>query len=133
MKEWLFERVVEHFFTHHIVEIEDMEPTLRSIREAVELSFEAERVIEKATQPHERPRGEPAVPIEESVQRDYIVCLEDGMKLKMLKRHLTQLGMTPEQYRHRWGLPDTYPMVAPSYARERSEIAIARGLGKRAA
>jgi predicted transcriptional regulator len=77
-----------------------------------------------------RPR--PAVPIKKSVSPDYIVCLEDGKKLKMLKRHLnTAYHMTPEQYRERWGLPPNYPMVAPNYARTRSLLAKKIGLGTR--
>jgi predicted transcriptional regulator len=73
---------------------------------------------------------EPAVPIKKSVTPDYIVCLEDGKKLKMLKRHLrTAYGMSPEQYRQRWALPADYPMVAPKYAETRSKLAKAIGLG----
>jgi predicted transcriptional regulator len=78
--------------------------------------------------PAERP--EPAVPIKKSVTPDYIICLEDGKKLKMLKRHLqTAYNMTPEQYRERWGLPPDYPMVAPNYALQRRELAKKIGLG----
>jgi predicted transcriptional regulator len=73
----------------------------------------------------------PAVPIRSSVTPDYIVCLEDGRRLKMLKRHLqTAYAMTPEQYRERWGLSADYPMVAPNYARRRSELAKQIGLGR---
>ncbi len=73
----------------------------------------------------------PAVPIDESVQEDYIVCLEDGKKLQMLKRHLQSVyGLTLQQYKDRWGLPNDYPVVAPSYARRRSAIAKNTGLGK---
>jgi predicted transcriptional regulator len=76
------------------------------------------------------PRPEPAVPIKKSVMPDYIVCLEDGKKLKMLKRHLkTAYNMTPEKYRERWGLPSDYPMVAPNYAKQRSQLARELGLG----
>ena len=83
----------------------------------------------QAEQPAER--GKPAVPISRSVQRDYIVCLEDGKKLKMLKRYLrSRFGMTPEDYRRRWGLPPDYPMVAPGYAAKRSDFAKQIGLGK---
>ena len=74
-------------------------------------------------------RPEPAVPIKKSVFPDYIVCLEDGVKLKVLKRHLAGLGITPEEYRERWGLRADYPMVAPNYARKRSELAKGAGLG----
>lgn len=77
-------------------------------------------------------RPQPAVPIKRSVTPDYIVCLEDGKKLKMLKRHLkTAYNMTPEEYRERWGLTADYPMVAPSYATQRSKLAKDIGLGKR--
>ena len=79
------------------------------------------------------PRPQPAVSIKKSVQPDYIVCLEDGKKLKMLKRHLkTAYNMSPESYRERWGLPSDYPMVAPNYARQRSRLAKEIGLGTRA-
>jgi predicted transcriptional regulator len=83
------------------------------------------------TPPQEQPeKPQPAVPIKRSVTPDYIVCLEDGKKLKMLKRHLkTRYDMSPEEYRKRWGLPDDYPMVAPSYANQRSELAKKIGLG----
>jgi predicted transcriptional regulator len=75
-------------------------------------------------------RPDPAVPIKKSVMPDYIVCLEDGRKLKMLKRHLkTAYDMTPEDYRERWGLPADYPMVAPNYAKQRSSLAKKIGLG----
>ena len=74
----------------------------------------------------------PAVPIRSSVKRDKIVCLEDGMELKMLKRHLmTHHGMTPGEYRQRWSLPSDYPMVAPSYAETRRDLAKKIGLGRK--
>jgi predicted transcriptional regulator len=77
-------------------------------------------------------RPQPAVPVKKSVFRDHIVCLEDGKKLKMLRRHLrTAFNMTPEQYRERWGLGSDYPMVAPDYARHRSSLAKKIGLGTR--
>ena len=75
-------------------------------------------------------RPTPAVPVRRSVTPEYIVCLEDGKKLKMLKRHLkTAYNMTPEQYRERWGLAADYPMVAPNYAEQRRELAKKIGLG----
>ncbi|MBF0562817.1 MAG: MucR family transcriptional regulator [Alphaproteobacteria bacterium] len=78
-------------------------------------------------------RPQSAVPIKKSVTADYIVCLEDGKKLKMLKRHLrTAYDMSPEEYRERWQLPSDYPMVAPSYARHRSSLAKKIGLGTKA-
>jgi len=73
----------------------------------------------------------PAVPVKKSVTADYIVCLEDGKKLKMLKRYLrSQYGLSPEEYRARWGLPHDYPMVAPNYAAQRSKLAKQIGLGR---
>lgn len=75
-------------------------------------------------------RPQPAVPIKRSVTPDFIICLEDGRKLKMLKRHLkTAYNMTPEQYRERWSLTPDYPMVAPNYAKQRSTLAKKIGLG----
>jgi predicted transcriptional regulator len=75
-------------------------------------------------------KAQPAVPIRKSVFPDYIICLEDGKRLKMLKRHLsTSYNMTPEQYREKWGLDASYPMVAPNYAERRSELAKQIGLG----
>jgi predicted transcriptional regulator len=85
------------------------------------------------TREREPERPSPAVPIKKSVTPEYIVCLEDGKKLKMLKRHLkTAYDMSPEDYRDRWGLPADYPMVAPNYAKQRSKLAKQIGLGTRA-
>jgi predicted transcriptional regulator len=85
-----------------------------------------------APAPAPEARPEPAVPVKRSVTADYIVCLEDGKKLKMLKRHLsTAYGMTPDEYRQRWGLAPDYPMVAPNYAAQRSSLAKQIGLGSK--
>jgi predicted transcriptional regulator len=73
----------------------------------------------------------PAVPIKKSVTPDFIVCLDDGKKFKSMKRHLAGLGMTPDEYRTRWGLPPDYPMVAPNYTATRSALAISSGLGRK--
>ncbi len=82
------------------------------------------------TAPAALERPQPAVPVKKSVTPDYIICLEDGKKLKMLKRHLkTAYNMTPEEYRDRWGLSADYPMVAPNYAQHRSSLAKKIGLG----
>lgn len=76
-------------------------------------------------------RPTPAVPVKKSVQPDYIICLEDGKKLKMLKRHLrSAYNLSPEEYREKWHLPPDYPMVAPNYAQKRSTLAKNIGLGK---
>ena len=72
----------------------------------------------------------PAVPIRKSITPDFLICLDDGKRLKTLKRHLTNLGMTPDQYRTKWGLPDSYPIVAPEYAATRSALAKKSGLGQ---
>ena len=81
----------------------------------------------------EQPKEElrPAVPIKKSVTDDYIICLDDGLKFKSLKRHLrTAYNMTPEQYRTKWSLPSDYPMVSPNYSRTRSQLAAKMGLGQ---
>lgn len=96
------------------------------------------RAVHEALQGLDRPepaapeaRPKPAVPIARSVQEDHIVCLEDGKKLKMLKRYLrSRFDMSPEEYRRRWGLPPEYPMVAPAYAARRSDFAKQIGLGR---
>ena len=81
-------------------------------------------------EPAQADKPQPAVPVKKSVFPDHIICLEDGKKLKMLKRHLkTSFNMTPDQYRERWGLPADYPMVAPNYASHRSSLAKKIGLG----
>ncbi|MDF2366998.1 MucR family transcriptional regulator [Sneathiella sp.] len=96
--------------------INDVYKTLSTIGEAVE----------------EEDKPEPVVAIRKSVHPDYIICLEDGKKLKMLKRHLkTSYDMTPDEYRERWGLPVDYPMVAPNYAEQRRTLAKKIGLGTR--
>ena len=81
------------------------------------------------SQEPERPA--PAIPIKKSITSDYLISLEDGKQYKALKRHLTRLGLTPEQYRAKWGLPPGYPMVAPNYAKQRSEMASKMGLGQK--
>ncbi|MEL6257985.1 MAG: MucR family transcriptional regulator [Pseudomonadota bacterium] len=87
-----------------------------------------------APEPKEPPRPEPAVSISKSVTPEHIICLEDGKKLKMLKRYLrTRFNMTPDEYRARWNLPSDYPMVAPNYAERRSRFAKESGLGRKRA
>ncbi len=95
----------------------------------IEQVFKSLSVLSGKTEPvAERPT--PAIAVKKSVTPDYIVCLEDGKKLKMLKRHLnTAYGMTPDEYRERWGLSSDYPMVAPNYAKQRSKLAKKIGLG----
>lgn len=89
------------------------------------------RAIGDAPAPVQEPEQKPAVSVRRSITPDFLICLEDGKKLKMLKRYLnTNYGMTPDQYRQKWGLPPDYPMVAPNYAKQRSEFAKEIGLGR---
>lgn len=98
-------------------------------RAGVQSEPKAKRKVQ--AQEPETPKLEPAVPIEESVQPEYLVCLEDGTKKKMLKRYLrTHFKMTPEQYKEKWGLPADYPMTAPVYRQQKAEYAKIAGLGK---
>lgn len=116
--------IVASFVGNNKVSSEELADLIRTVHRTV--SGLADSNIEKSS---ERPK--PAAPINRSIQDDYIICLEDGKKLKMLKRYLrSTYGMTPEDYRKRWGLPADYPMVAPSYAARRSEFAKRIGLGK---
>jgi predicted transcriptional regulator len=95
----------------------------------IQSTYDAIKNTEKAPEP-EVPVQEPAVSIRSSIKPDFIVCLEDGKKLKMLKRHLmTHYNLTPEQYRAKWNLPSDYPMTAPNYAAKRAELAKKIGLG----
>lgn len=87
--------------------------------------------LSRPTPAPQEERPKPAVPISRSIQDDYIVCLEDGKRLKMLKRYLrSRYDMSPDEYRQRWGLPPDYPMVAPAYAARRSDFAKQIGLGR---
>ncbi|MDR0942001.1 MAG: MucR family transcriptional regulator [Holosporales bacterium] len=104
---------------------------LEEVNEAMSTIYEiVENIVRRAESAKTKPTSTPAVPIEESVHDDYIICLEDGKKLQMLKRHLTTVySMTIEQYKEKWGLPIDYPVVSPSYAKRRSNIAKTTGLG----
>jgi predicted transcriptional regulator len=101
------------------------------LAEVINAVYGSLRSIEgQLTEPQPEPL-KPAVPIRKSVTADFLVCLEDGKKLKMLKRHLrSTYNMTPDEYRAKWGLPADYPMVAPNYAEQRSEFAKKIGLGR---
>ncbi len=118
-------RITAAYITTHQTSFDDIPSVINRVYQTL---------IAIENNPHvltSKPRKEPAVPISESIHEDYIVCLEDGKQLQMLKRHLsTMYGMTLEQYRERWNLPHDYPMVSPSYARRRSAIARNTGLGK---
>lgn len=118
---WTAEIVAAHV-SNNSVSIQEMPELIRTIHDCLAgLSGEP---------PEQKPV--PKVSIRQSVRPDYLICLEDGKKLKMLKRHLaTAYGMTPQEYRAKWGLPNDYPMVAPKYAEQRSALAKRIGLGQR--
>jgi len=86
-----------------------------------------------AAAPSEVAALQPAVAIKKSITPDFIICLDDGKKFKSMKRHLAQLGMTPDEYRTKWGLPSDYPMVASNYSAKRSALAKSNGLGRKPA
>jgi predicted transcriptional regulator len=104
-----------------------------SLADLPNLIQEVYRTLASVGQPAAKPqpeRPQPAVPVKKSITPEYLICLEDGKKLKMLKRHLqTSYNLTPDQYRERWGLTSDYPMVAPNYAKHRSSLAKKIGLG----
>ncbi len=116
--------VVAAYVSNNVVQTTDLPSLIAEVHSALGSTSTAEPA------PAEKPK--PAVPIRKSVHRDYIICLEDGMKFKSLKRHLmTYHGLTPDEYREKWGLPADYPMVAPAYAEARSRLAKEMGLGQK--
>ena len=122
----LASEIVSAYVANHAIAPADLPGLITSVLGSLN---DAGRVEEVAPE-----RPEPAVPIKKSVGRDFIVCLEDGRKLKTLKRYLrTRYNMTPAEYRRRWGLPGDYPMVAPAYAERRSTLALRNGLGRKPA
>lgn len=117
-------RIIEAYVSHNQVPIEDLAPLITLVRFAIEVG---ERIPDQPPQPTK----EPAVPIRKSITPDFLICLEDGVKLKSLKRHLHQkYNLTPAQYRAKWGLPSDYPMVSPNYSASRSALAKSMGLGR---
>ena len=116
--------IVASFVAHNKISSDELPDLIRTVHRT--LHGLGRDNAERGT---ERPK--PAAPINKSLQHDYIICLEDGKKLKMLKRYLrSTYDLTPDEYRKRWGLPPDYPMVAPAYAARRSEFAKKSGLGK---
>ncbi len=124
--EGLTAQMVSAFLSNHNVAAGDVPELIRAVHHSVlTISQAGDAVASGASS------AKPAVPIKRSVTNDYIVCLEDGMKFKSLKRHLrTSYGMTPDEYRTKWELPRDYPMVAPNYAEHRSQLAKKIGLGR---
>ena len=100
--------------------------------ELIASTFQSVSSLQAAKSSVEEPNREPAVPIKKSITDEYLICLENGKKFKSLKRHLmSHHGLTPDQYRERWGLKPDYPMVAPAYAKRRSKLAKEIGLGRK--
>jgi predicted transcriptional regulator len=114
--------VVSAYVSHNAVQVADLPALIASVHGSLQgLS---------APQQAEPDKREPPVSIKKSLTAEFLISLEDGRRYKSLKRHLTGRGLTPEQYREKWGLPRDYPMVAPNYAKQRSELAKALGLGQ---
>jgi predicted transcriptional regulator len=116
--------IVAAYVSRNVVSAEAVPDIIRTVHQALQgLSESAPAPVEE--------RAKPAVPISKSIQHDFIVCLEDGKRLKMLKRYLrSRYDMSPDEYRRRWGLAADYPMVAPAYAARRSDFAKQIGLGR---
>ena len=114
--------IVASFVSNNTITIEELPALIKSVHTAMsDLANNSAPAVKQ----------KPAVPISRSITEDYMICLEDGAKLKMLKRYLrTRYSLTPDEYRQKWRLPADYPMVAPSYARRRSSLAKEIGLGK---
>ena len=123
----LTSQIVSAYVSKNSVQTADLPNLINSVHQSLATLGQPQAPAEAPTE------LKPAVPVKKSVNPDYIVCLEDGKKLKMLKRHLqSSYGITPDEYRAKWGLPSDYPMVAPNYAKARSDLALKLGLGKRA-
>src|SRR5829696_7476664 len=114
--------VVSAFVSHNSVRAADLPDLIASVHGALQSL--------KAPQQAEPEKREPPVSIKKSITPDFLISMEDGKRYKSLRRHLTGRGLTAEQYREKWGLPRDYPMVAPNYAKQRSELAKAPGLGQ---
>ncbi|MEI7607604.1 MAG: MucR family transcriptional regulator [Rhodospirillaceae bacterium] len=121
-------KIVAAFVSRNNVTVNDLPGVITIVQQALSGLINPPAAVEPVAD------LKPAVPIKKSVTADHIICLEDGKKLKMLKRHLmSTYGMTPEEYRSKWGLAADYPMVAPNYAKARSDLALQLGLGRRKA
>jgi predicted transcriptional regulator len=117
--------IVAAFVSNNALPTGELPSLIESVYAAVRGCRGPGEVAETAIDP-----PSPAVSIRKSVTSDYLICLEDGKRFKSMRRHLALLGMTPEQYRAKWGLPPTYPMAAPNYAAQRSAMAKNSGLGQ---
>lgn len=117
--------IVSAFVGHNAVRLGELPELITSVHASLAKLGAPPPVEEPA------PELKPAVPVKKSVSPDYLISLEDGKRYKALRRHLSSRGMTPDDYRAKWGLPKDYPMVAPSYAATRSKLALATGLGRK--
>ena len=119
----LTSEIVAAHVSNNTLSVKDLPQLIRDVYATLETVGTGNKILDPLT---------PVVPIRKSVTPEFLVCLEDGKKLKMLKRHLkTSYNMTPEEYRQKWNLPRDYPMVAPNYAKQRSDLAKEIGLGKK--
>ncbi len=119
--------IVSAYVTNNTVVRQDVPMLISEVHDAL-VKAAQNRTIDKAEE------LKPAVPIKKSISNDFLICLEDGKKFRSLKRHLmSHYNLTPEEYREKWNLPRDYPMVAPGYAKQRSELAKSMGLGQRKA
>jgi predicted transcriptional regulator len=115
--------IVGSYVANNSIGVEQIPSLIRTIHETLQGLGGNDKV---------EPRPDPAVSVRSSVKKDHIICLEDGKKMKMLKRHLmTEHGLTPAEYRARWSLPNDYPMVASDYADKRRDVALKIGLGRK--
>lgn len=115
--------IVSAYVRNNTLQTNELPALIRSVHAALEQ-------LSRPGEPEPEPQ-KPAVPVKRSVFKDYIICLEDGQKFKSLKRHLrSKYGLSPEDYRAKWGLPADYPMVAPGYSEKRSKLAKKMGLGR---
>ena len=121
--------IVSAYVSHNSISLADLPGLISKVYGALRELVAPSAVPESAP----AQTAVPAVSIRKSITPDYLICLDDGRRLKSLKRHLAQLGMTPEQYRAKWKLPPDYPMVAPNYSATRAALAKANGLGRTAA
>ena len=123
----LTSQIVSAYVSKNSLQASDLPALISSVYQSLKSLDQPQAAVEAAVD------LKPAVPVKKSVTPEYIICLEDGKKLKMLKRHLSSsYGITPDEYRAKWGLPADYPMVAPNYAKARSDLALKLGLGRRA-
>lgn len=119
--------IVAAYVQKHVVPASGLRELISSVQAALQNAKNSNSVLVQPIVEQQKP----AVSIRKSVSDDFLICLEDGKQYKSLKRHLsTKYGLTPDEYRAKWGLPDDYPMVAPAYAAKRSELARSHGLGQ---